>query len=232
MFKSILEYQRIEGEIIALETDLAKSGDREKAAQIQQSLKNQHSRLIVLETNAKKVNEAYTKAISKYEEYSKKLEELEKQITVVEADKVELYEKAYKDFAAVANALEKDITKLHNEIQSISREYEEIIKKSKSDREKFDKYKTSYSKQKATIEPQIEEAKKKLVEIQKEIDAKLFAKYSQKREGRIFPVFVRLNVNKCGGCRVELSATKLGEMKKNEFGIIECENCGRYIYAE
>lgn len=232
MFKKILEYQKIESDIVALESELSKSGDREKAAQIQQSLKNQHSRLIVLETNAKRVNESYTKAIAKYEEYNKKLEELEKQVSVVDSDKVELYEKAYKDFAAVANALEKEITKMHGEIQSISREYEEIIKKSKSDREKFDKYKATYSKLKATIEPQIEDAKKKLAEVQKEIDAKLLAKYNQKRDGRIFPVFVRLNVNKCGGCRVEIPASKMGDMKKNDFGVIECENCGRYIYSE
>ena len=232
MFKKILEYQKIESDIVALETELSKSGDREKAAQIQQSLKNQHSRLIVLETNAKRVNDSYSKAIAKYEEYNKKLEELEKQVSVVDSDKVELYEKAYKDFAAVANALEKEITKMHGEIQSISREYEEIIKKSKSDREKFDKYKATYSKLKATIEPQIEDAKKKLAAVQKEIDAKLLAKYNQKRDGRIFPVFVRLNVNKCGGCRVEIPASKMGEMKTNEFGVIECENCGRYIYSE
>ena len=231
MFAKILEYQKIESEIVALESELSKSEDREKAAQIQQNLKNQHSRLIVLETNAKRVNEAYSKAILKYEEYNKKLDELEKQVSVVDGDKVELYEKAYKDFAAVANALEKEITKMHGEIQQISREYEEIIKKSKSDREKFDKYKAAYSKLKASVEPKIEEAKKQLVVIQKEIDAKLMQKYNQKRDGRIFPVFVKLNVNKCGGCRVEVPATKIGVMKTNEFGVIECENCGRYIFS-
>ena len=45
MFDKILEYQKTEGAIIKLETELSKSGDREKAAQIQQELKNYHSRL-------------------------------------------------------------------------------------------------------------------------------------------------------------------------------------------
>ena len=178
MFGKILEYQKIESEIIGYEGELAKSEDREKAAQIQQNLKNQHSRLIVLETNAKRVNEAYSKAILKYEEYNKKLEELEKQVAVAENDKLDFYEKAYKDFSSIAAGLEKEITKMHNEIQQISREYEEIIKKSKSDREKFDKYKATYSKLKASIEPKIEEAKKKLMLVQKEIDSKLMQKYN------------------------------------------------------
>jgi len=73
MFAKILEYQKIESEIVGFENELSKSEDREKAAQIQQNLKNQHSRLIVLENNAKRVNEAYSKAILKYEEYNKKM---------------------------------------------------------------------------------------------------------------------------------------------------------------
>ena len=77
MFDKILEYQKTEGAIIKLETELSKSGDREKAAQIQQELKNYHSRLLVLEENAKKVNAAYSKAIAKYQEYNEKLAELE-----------------------------------------------------------------------------------------------------------------------------------------------------------
>ena len=230
MFDKILEYQKIEGNVLKLEGELAKSADREKAAEIQQELKSFHARLVVLENNAKQVNDAYSKAIKKYQEYNEKLAELEKQVESIDESKVDLYEKAYKDFANIAVGLEKEIAKMHNEIQQISHEYEEIIKKSKVDREKFDKYKAAYTKLKLELEPKINEGRAELAKIQKEIEAKLFQKYLQKRENRIFPVFVALTDNKCGGCRMEISASKLGAMKNNEFGVIECENCGRIIY--
>ena len=232
MFDKILEYQKTEGAVIKLETELSKSGDREKAAAIQQELKSYHSRLMVLEENAKRVNDAYTKAIKKYQEYNEKLAELEKQIETASEENYELYEKAYKDFANIATGLEREITKLHNDIQSISREYEDIIKKSKIGREKFDKHKEKYTKLKNELEPQIASLKAELAKIQKEIDAKLLQKYVQKRENKIFPVFVPLAQDKCGGCRMEISASKLGTMKKNDFGVIECENCGRIIYTK
>ena len=232
MFEKILEYQKIEGVVIKLENELAKSTDRERASEIQKELKNYHSRLLLLEENAKKVNSAYTLAIKKYQEYNEKLAELEKQVETVAEDKLDFYEKAYKDFANIATGLEKEITKMHNEIQQISQEYEEIIKKSKVGREKFDAYKAKYTKLKNELEPQISENKEKLGKIQKEIDSKLYQKYMQKRENRIFPVFVPLTDNKCGGCRMEISASKLGSMKSNEFGVIECENCGRIIYTK
>jgi len=232
MFDKILEYQKIEGEVVRLENELAKSPDRQKAAEIQAELKSYHARLVVLEENAKQVNDAYSKAIKKYQEYNDKLAEFEKQIENIPEDKVDFYEKAYKDFANIAVGLEKEITKMHNDIQQISHEYEEIMKKSKVGREKFDKYKATYSKFKAEVEPKIVENKGQLEKIQKSIEPKLFQRYMQKRENKIFPVFVALNQNKCGGCRMEISASKLGLMKNNEFGIIECENCGRIVYTK
>lgn len=232
MFDKILEYQKTEGALIKLENELAKSSDREKAAAIQQELKSYHSRLLALEENAKRVNDAYSKAIKKYQEYNEKLAELEKQIETVSGENVELYEKAYKDFANIATGLEREIAKLHNDIQQISHEYEEIIKKSKVDREKFDKHKEKYTKLKLELEPKIAELKSGLAKIQKDVDSKLLQRYNQKRENRIFPVFVPLVENKCGGCRMEISASKLGAMKNNDFGVIECENCGRIIYTK
>jgi len=231
MFAKILEYQKIEGDIISLENKLNKSAEREKAVQLQQVLRSQQARFVALEANAKKYNEAYLKAVAKFEEYSKKLEELEKQATVVDADKIDLYEKAYKDFAAVANSLEKEISKLHVEIQQTTREFQETRAKYSKDLESFGKYKAVYSKQKAEIEPKIDEAKKQLAALQKEIDAKLMQKYNQKREGKVFPVFVKLNVNMCGRCGVEFPATKLIGMKNSEFGTIECESCGRISFS-
>ena len=232
MFEKILEFQKAEGALIKLESELAKSTDREKAAAIQQELKSYHSRLLVLEENAKRVNDAYSKAIKKYQEYNEKLAELEKQIETVSSENFELYEKAYKDFANIATGLEREIAKLHNDIQQISHEYEEIIKKSKIGREKFDKHKEKYTKLKLELEPKISELKAELAKLQKGVDAKLLQRYNQKRENKIFPVFVPLADNKCGGCRMEISASKLGAMKTNEFGVIECENCGRIIYAK
>ena len=232
MIEKILDYQNIENELILAENELSKSKDREKAVAIQQAMKNQHSKLLTLEESAKHVNAVYKKAMDKYQEYLKKLEELEKQVESADESKIALYEKAYKDFSAVAASLEKEIANIYADVQSISKEYEDIMKKSKSDRENFDKYRAAYNKLKAQKEPKIAELKEKLVSTAKTIEAKLLSLYKQKRENNLFPVFVELQASKCSGCRMEVSASKLTKMKTNDYGIIECENCGRYIYKK
>lgn len=232
MLEKMLEYQDIDGEIVACENALSKSVDRERALEIQQVMKSQHSRLLALEENAKVAKDAYTAASKKYEEFKLKLSELEKQLENVDENKVALYEKTYKDFVSISSSLEREITNIYTQVQQISKEYEEIIRKSKTDREKFDKYSAAYKKLKAEKEPKIEELKTKLAAISKSINSTLLSKYKQKREGHLFPIFVPLNVNKCSGCRMEISASKLSDMNKHEFGVIECENCGRYIYKK
>lgn len=232
MLDKILNYQQIDAELVANENELLKSKDREKATEIQQSLKNQHTKLLSLETQAEKVNNAYKKATEKYAEFVKKLETLENEMKNADETKTAVYEKAYKDFSAIANSLEKDIANIYQQVQQISKDYEEVIRKSKSDREKFDKHKAAYAKLKADKEPKIEELSKKLQETAKKVDSKLFAIYKQKRDSKLFPVLVELAVSKCGGCRMEVSASKIAQMKNNEFGVIECENCGRLIYKK
>ena len=230
MLDKIIEYQKLDSEIVNLENKLYKSVDRERASEIQKSLKDQHSRLVALENSAAKANQSYKTASEKYEEYNKKLSELEKQLQSADEKQVGIYEKAYKDFSMISATLERDVTNLYTEIMQISKEYEDIIKRSKTEREKFDKYKASYDELKSELEPNIEKMKGELVKAAKDVNEELLKAYKQKRENRIFPVFVELANSKCGGCRMEVSASKIGQMKNNKFGIIECENCGRFIY--
>ena len=60
------------------------------------------------------------------------------------------------------------------------------------------------------------------------VDPKLMAKYASKSEGKIFPIFVPETNGRCGRCRMEISASKLSDLKSK--GTVECENCGRIIY--
>ena len=230
MLKNMIEYQLEETKLIKLENELTKSTAREKASKIQQVLKSQQSELISLENLAKKTNNTFNTAIKKYEDYMKKLEELEKEIETADPEKSELYEKMYKDFLAIGASLEKDIIKIKSEVKKISENYEEIIKNSKTLRMDFDMHYSVYQKLKDATEPKIKESKDKLAEIEKTIDPKIMTIYKQKRDSHKFPVFSSLMDKKCGGCRMDVSASKLEQMKTSELGIIECENCGRYIY--
>ena len=232
MLENILEYQKTEAELIAIENEVSKSSDREKAAELQKRLQGYKAKLLELDKLAAKAYSAFNKAKEKYQEYLGKLETLDKELETADETKVALYEKAYKDFHSIANSLEKDLSSMYNQIQQIDADYKALAEKSREDRTRFDKFKAAYTKLKTEKEPKINELKSNLDSMKKSTAEELLHMYMQKREGKVFPVFVMLNANKCGGCRMEVSASKLGAMSSNKYGIIECENCGRYIYKK
>ena len=53
---------------------------------------------------------------------------LEAEMQNADESKMEMYEKMYKDFAAIGASLEKDIQNIYTSVQQISKEYEDIIK--------------------------------------------------------------------------------------------------------
>ncbi len=232
MIEKILEYQQTEKSLLDLEREVQNSVDRKKALEFKDSIQSEYAKLVALEKSAARVSAAYTKASEKYAEYTKKLEQLEKELQNADPEKVAVYEKAYKDFYAVANSLEKEITAMYTEVQKVSRDYEDLMKKSKAYKEQYEKHRVAFAKLKADKEPKIEELKSKLSTMKKGIDAELFALYAQKRESKKFPVIAALSTKKCGGCQMEISASKLAAMNTNKYGLIECENCGRYIYKK
>lgn len=232
MLEKILEYQNTEAKLISTQNEINKSSDKEKATVSKKKLQTYKARLLELDNSAVKINESFSKAKEKYQEYLKKLEALEKELEGADETKVAFYEKAYKDFYSVANSLEKDITSIYNVIQQIDVEYRELLDKFQKEKVNFLKFKAVYDKLKGEKEPIINDLGAKLESMKKTIADELLHLYMQKREGNVFPVFVMLNANKCGGCRMEVSASKLGSMASNKFGIIECENCGRYIYKK
>ncbi len=232
MLNNILEYQSTEAELISAENEIVKSADKEKAAASKNKMQTYKARLLEIDKSAVKINASFVKAKEKYDEYLKKLDALDKEIENADETKIALYEKAYKDFHSVANSLEKDIATIYGVIQQIDAEYKDLLAKFQKEKVIFLKYKAVYDKLKSEKEPKINELTSKLDAMKKSVASELMHIYLQKREGKLFPVFVALNANKCGGCRMEVSASKLGSMSANKFGIIECENCGRFIYKK
>ena len=95
-------------------------------------------------------------------------------------------------------------------------------------KQKYKESKLACEKLEESIKPKVEEIKKQKLEMEKSIDPVLLGKYKHLRQDKIFPVFVPLNNNSCGGCSMELPAALMNKLKAE--GYLECEQCRRYIY--
>lgn len=227
--QDIIQYQEIDAKLRKLESELKTSSNRKNAGDMQQYLKDGQAKLVKLETLAKNASDQYNQATVLYNEFMNKLEALAKESEKVEISQLEALSGTLSKLSATADNLDSHISALQNKIVSINKEVENLMNNAKKAKHNLEIYKMNYNKEKEKLEPEINKLKEELEVMKKKIKPELLAKYISKSEGKVFPVFVSaLNGNKCGGCRMEISAGKMSALKDK--GFIECENCGRIIY--
>ena len=225
--KEMLEYQKIDGQIRKPEAELKNSDDRKNATKMQEYLKDSQGKLVALEKTSEKLVALYKKATTAYNDFAEKLEKLLKEGTGTNPEEVTARLEKANAFMVVSTKLEKDLESLAQSLTKINSDFDQLMKNSKTAKANFEVYKNRYNEARQKNEPVINELKAKRDKLKGLIDAEMLARYTHKAEAK-YPVLVPLKDNRCGGCRMEISGTKLKQLK--EKGVIECENCGRIIF--
>lgn len=226
--QEIIKYQEIDAEIRKMEDRLEGSENRKIAREKQDNLKEILKELEKIEKASLALSEQYRKATLLYNDFVQRLEKFEKELEKLEDKNIEGLKELALSYAAKAETLESQIEVLSKKIDAADKAWEKYMDSAKKTREVLDSYKASYAKEKAMMVPQIEKMKKELALQGEKIEPSLLAKYKSKSDSKNFPIIYPVNKGRCGFCRVEISASKLSDLSKK--GIIECENCGRFVY--
>lgn len=228
--QEIIEYQEIDARLRKLEGELRSSQNRKNAGDMQQFLKDGQAKLVKLEAIAKTISDQYDQAVLLYNEFVSKLETLMKEAESVSGEEAVALNATLAKLSQTSENLDNHISTLQNKVVAINKEVENLMSNAKKARHNLEIYKMNFNKEKEKLEPEILKLRANLDSLKKKLKPELLAKYNSKSESKIFPVFVVALNNKCGGCRMEISAGKMSILKDK--GFIECENCGRVIYLD
>lgn len=227
--KNMIKYQEMDQEIVRLEGELNQNVDRKNAIKAQQSLKDYQAKLIEL-------NEKTKKLFAEFEGYKKVFNQMADNMEVVNKNLAQKDEKKIDGLIEANDAITNNLIRLEKKIASViaectavQNEYNNIMKNARTVKTSLQKYKESFATAKAETEAKIAEIRSQMENLAKTVDSKLLQKYKQKRAEKT-NVFVPEISGKCGGCRMEISASKKSKLKND--GMIECENCGRIIYCK
>lgn len=226
--QELLKYQDLDNQLRKVVGILNASESRKKANQMQQYLKETQLKLISLDKSSGQIVDFFNKLKQEEIAIVEKVESLLKKDGNISLDDYELVSNEISKLIDKLSKIERDLNSVQNKLISVNKEFEGLMKNAKTARNNLNVYKQEYDKQKAQYEPQIEKLKQELVEQKKKVKPELLAKYNAKAEGKIFPIFVSLKDNRCSGCRMEVSASKIKDLKSRHY--VECENCGRIIY--
>lgn len=228
MDNKILEYQKVDMKLRKLKKEVTGGVSAKDAQDLVSQVKQWQAKILELEQDAKKLlveleklTEVQKKGIALVEKYSK--------TDISKFDVAELKEFDTKTIQTANQLAELNnrIAKHNAQVKKTVLDYEMYRKKILSAKQKREEQKKTESNLTTQKAPDLEALKAKLAELEKSVEPAVLAKYKALKQDGIFPVFVPLVDNKCGGCHMQLSAGAMDKLKNNKS--LECEQCRRVI---
>lgn len=225
----ILEYQKQDFEIIKLERQLDNNEDKKIYQSMVGVVKDAQNRSTSLNKEAKTLLEEYKSLEKVYNDNIKSCGiVINKKLDNVSEEDLENVSDAANDIINNINILEKRLMYLAERVNAILSDFDATKKKYNEAKLKYTAHKEAYEKKSEELAPRIEKLKQDIKSLEKDLDATCLAKYKQRRDDKIYPVFVPMLDKTCGGCRMEIPSASLEKLKNQ--GFLECEHCRRIIY--
>ncbi len=230
--KTILEIQNLDMQIRRLNREVDKCPASIDFKKYKQILVEGRNRFEQLEAQANEIINNYNQASNHYNKYKGNSEIMRKRNTKdMDLDNVA-------NLITDTNELLGDLTEENRRVEDLVRKSSEIVRKSEELSSKLAEAKRRSGAIKAKIEEKKQEVAPKIAEIEKKIkalepkvvDKEKYEKYKEMKQKGIFPVFVNLEDNFCGGCKVELNLNFIEKLKTKK--MLPCEHCGRIIMLE
>lgn len=229
---SILEFQKLDAELIKLQKEISNNPDKKNAQNMKNYVLECGQKSVSLDREAKslaieleKLKEVQAKGIALVDKYQKQdIEGLNQEELIDLQTKIK---QALKHLNELDNRLKAQSEKIKNVLQ----DYDNNKKSANVARQKHSESKQAFDEYFKEKEPKLNAIKEKMLRMQNELNSSELTKYKSLRQDNIFPVYVPLvNNSRCGGCRIELPSNNIEKI--NKLGKLECEQCRRIIYVQ
>lgn len=207
---------------------------------------SKENKLLVQFTNVMKEGRNFVNAIAKasselvaeYNELNRKYENYKAKAEITAKQKVEgssleniaTFIDSTNSLASECAIIEQKLRDVKDKSTKLLNDYNVAMNQLKNTKQKVDALKEMVTKMQQDLEPQLAELDKKIKQLEPSVDEKIYATYTKMRDDNIFPVFVRLNGNRCGGCQMELPLSFIDKLRLK--GNLPCEECHRIILFE
>ncbi len=123
----------------------------------------------------------------------------------------------------------KELFDAITQIEKSAAEYKDTYAKAAKAKKEYDAAKAECEQEAADAKPELDKAKAAADEAAKAVDAELLSRY-KRIKGRYAMPMAKVENNQCSGCNMSLPTSTVKRVASGE-GIVECENCGRILYA-
>lgn len=170
----------------------------------------------------------YNQIAKKYEMYFSKAQITEKQsIEKSDLESLSSMVDSTNSLASECAFMEQRMRELTDKSTKLLNDYNVAMNQLKDTKKKVDALKEMIAKMEENLKPELAEIDRRIASLESKADKESYELYKKMRNDNIFPVFVRLNGNRCGGCQMELPLSFIEKLKLK--GKLPCEECRRII---
>lgn len=229
--KNILKIQELEREIRKLKASTGNSRENALYEQLKENRKVIRDNLNNIEHMAGVITKQIDQISSRYDQLKAKSEIIAKQKPEMAGinNIGNIVEDANYLTSELAK-LEQKMRELNDKASRLANEFNSAMADQREMKAKQDKVKTIIDGKQANILPELESKQAEIKKLEASVDKVMYEKYRSLCKDNIFPVFVHLLGNRCGGCQMEQSLNFIQKLKQT--GMLPCEECRRIILAD
>ena len=233
---ALLAYQEADIEKQQIETDLKSTPNRAKLNKLAKFIKQQQATLLKLNEEMEsfsasmaQLNAQYTAVLDRLDLESSEFETLKGDEECTSEEMTEFRHDIEK-LQREAGNLEKEIKQLFRNIDEAIGEFQKTRQQGVKAKKEFDQLKVVCQKEKDDAAIDVLAAEKKMEELEKRVNPALMNRYKRVRLHHNVPV-VEVKDGKCSGCNMSLPSLAIRRLVGEDM-ILECDNCGRLLYAD
>lgn len=232
-FDKILEYQKIDQELMSLESEVAKSEERQKLVSAKTRLESATDTIGKLKSEASELLSGYTSMKEKIDALKSELDGFDGILEdVQDPQEADHYLKMVASIADKINALEKEANFASSKIDQVNDAYKKTWDVGVKATEAYKSAKVEYDTLVKKYQPRVIEIKSQLEALKAEIPQNVMNAYIALRNAKKMPAFVAYNRDKgvCGRCFMDVPNDTKSKLR-NEGDYAECPNCRRILFV-
>jgi predicted nucleic acid-binding Zn-ribbon protein len=233
---ALLAYQEADIEKQQIEADLKTTENRIKMNKRAKFIKQQQATLQKLTDDMEAFSASMFKMNTQYKAILDRLDLESSEFETLKGDE-ECTSEEMTEFRHDIEKLQREAGNLEKEIKQLFRSIDEAVTEYQKTRQQGIKAKKEYDQLKALCQKEKDDAAidmlaadRKMAELEKRVNPTLMNRYKRVRQHHNIPL-VEVRDGKCSGCNMSLPSLSIRRLITEDM-ILECDNCGRLLYAD
>lgn len=232
---ALWDYQQSELALDALESKLRATPARQKLNKLHGFLSDQQAQIANIQKQMETRKASLNRLTEQFSELEHKYELEVSEFAAMENDPectaAEMTE-SRKDLEGLMDQLSgarRDIYDTITWIEKATKDYKETFSKASKAKKEYDTARAECEAEVAAAQPELDAAKAVIEREKAKVDPAVLNRYLAVKSHHAVPMAM-VEQGQCGGCRMSLPTVVVRKVMSAE-GLVECENCGRILYA-